>query len=70
MVPQLRSCWLVSPLLATLSTWFPLIVGAPARGPGPAGHFIRQTGFLAYYEVYFLICVNAYIRQESSCMLV
>uniref|UniRef100_A0AAX7SW08 chitinase n=1 Tax=Astatotilapia calliptera TaxID=8154 RepID=A0AAX7SW08_ASTCA len=33
-------------------------VGAPARGPGPAGHFTRQTGFLAYYEVYFLICVN------------
>jgi len=26
-------------------------IGAPSSGPGPAGNYTGQEGFLAYYEV-------------------
>ena len=26
-------------------------VGAPTKGPSPAGRYTRESGFLAYYEV-------------------
>lgn len=43
--------------LATYGRTFKLIdpsnntVGAPASGPGEAGKYTREPGFLSYYEV-------------------
>ena len=43
--------------LATYGRTFKLVnnsdtgIGAPSSGPGDAGNYTRESGFLAYYEV-------------------
>ncbi|XP_047195278.1 acidic mammalian chitinase-like [Hippoglossus stenolepis] len=41
-------------------------VGAPASGPGPAGPFSRQAGFLAYYEICTFLKQGATQAWDSS----
>ena len=43
-------------------------LNAPTTGPGTAGQFTRQGGFLAYYEVYIFTYLSLFkIRKLNSC---
>ncbi|XP_045079217.1 acidic mammalian chitinase-like [Coregonus clupeaformis] len=44
-------------------------VGAPATGPGPAGPFTRQSGFLAYYEICTFLKQGATQAWDSTQMV-